>query len=49
MLGVTIVALLKDVTIIRGFPTRMVYLYNDTESRYTILVGNPRIMVYKLS
>ena len=25
-----------------GFPTRMVYLYNDIESRYTILVGNPR-------
>ena len=23
-----------------GFPTRMVYLYNDIESRYTILVGN---------
>ena len=26
----------------RGFPTRMVYLYNDIQSRYTILVGNPR-------
>ena len=26
----------------RGFPTRMVYLYNDIESRYATLVGNPR-------
>ena len=26
----------------RGFPTRMVYLYIDIESRYTVLVGNPR-------
>ena len=26
---------------ILGFPTRMVYLYNDVESRYTVLVGNP--------
>ena len=25
-----------------GFPTRMVYLYNDIQWRYTILVGNPR-------
>ena len=25
-----------------GFPTRMVYLYNDIESRYTILAVNPR-------
>ena len=28
--------------IIRGFPTRKLYLYNDKESGYTILVGNPR-------
>ena len=26
----------------RGFPTRMVYLYIDIESRYTVLAGNPR-------
>ena len=28
----------------KGFPTRMVYLYDDIESRYTILVGNPRYL-----
>ena len=28
----------------RGFPTRIVYLYNDTESRYTILVANPSFL-----
>ena len=27
---------------IQGFLTRMVYLYSDIESRYTILVGNPQ-------
>ena len=25
----------------RGLPTRMVYLYNDIQSKYTILIGNP--------
>ena len=33
--------------IIRGFPTRMVYLYYISCLRYTILVGNPRF--YMLS
>ena len=29
--------------IVQGFPTRMVYLYNGIESRYTILARNPQI------
>ena len=28
--------------VFRGLAIRMVYLYNDVESKYTILVGNPR-------
>ena len=28
----------------RGFPTSMVYLHNISCLRYTILVGNPRII-----
>ena len=34
------------VTIYRGFPTRMVYLYYISCLSYTILVGNPWIMYY---
>ena len=29
-----------------SFLTRMVYLYNDIESRYTILAGNRRFILY---
>ena len=33
-----------DFYIIGGFPARMVYLYSISCLRYTILLGNPRIL-----
>ena len=36
--------MLVYMSVYRGFPTRMVYLYYISCLRYTILVGNPRYM-----
>ena len=35
-------------TMIRGFPTRMVYLYYISCLRYTILVGNPQYIMLEI-
>ena len=40
-LGFYIQKVVSKVQTIQGFPTRMVYLYNEKKWRYTILVGNP--------